>query len=139
MKHAKWISALILLSIPMIAAAQMSYGERTITQVPFNFTVGNVSIPAGEFTVKPADPNGAFLIMGNSDSEHWIYTLAIRDQGKTAQKSALVFKRYGDSYFLAELKVANSRDIYTFSPGKAEKELRAQNIHADEEILLGSK
>lgn len=139
MKYAKWISALILLFIPMLAAAQMGSGERATTQVPFRFMVGNVTIPAGDCVVQILDANGPLLMVGNRDAKRWIYALGIRSQSKKAHTSALVFKRYGNSYFLAELKIEDSGTVYAFRPSKAEEELLAQNIPADEEILLASR
>jgi hypothetical protein len=138
MRYTKWISALMLLFLPIIAAAQMKPGERVVTQVPFKFMVGTVEMPAGEYTVQLADQKSALLTVGNLEAKHWVYAKAIPDQGSKAQNAALVFHRYGDRYFLAELKVEDSRTSYTFQPTKLEKELRAQNASATD-ILLASK
>lgn len=137
MRYTKWISALVLLFVPIIAAAQTKPGERIVTQVPFKFMVGSVAMPAGEYTVRVADAKSSVLLVGNQDAKSWIYVKAIPDQGKQAPGAALVFHRYGNQYFLAELKVEDSRTVYTFAPTKLEKELRAENVSATE-ILLAS-
>lgn len=137
MRSTKWISALVLLFVPIIAAAQTKPGERIVTQVPFKFMVGSVAMPAGEYTVRVADAKSSVLLVGNQDAKSWIYVKAIPDQGKQAPGAALVFHRYGNQYFLAELKVEDSRTVYTFAPTKLEKELRAENVSATE-ILLAS-
>lgn len=137
MRYTKWISALVLLFVPIIAAAQTKPGERIVTQVPFKFMVGSVAMPAGEYTVRVADAKSSLLLVGNQDAKSWIYVKAIPDQGKQAPGAALVFHRYGNQYFLAELKVEDSRTVYTFAPTKLEKELRAENVSATE-ILLAS-
>jgi len=136
MRHTKWISALILF-VPMIAAAQIKPAERVVTQVPFKFMVGSVAMPAGEYTVRVADAKSSVLLVGNDQAKSWTYVKAIPDQGKKAPGAALVFHRYGNQYFLAELKVEDSRTVYTFAPTKLEKELRAENISATD-ILLAS-
>jgi len=136
MRHTKWISALILF-VPMIAAAQIKPAERVVTQVPFKFMVGSVAMPAGEYTVRVADAKSSVLLVGNDEAKSWTYVKAIPDQGKKAPGAALVFHRYGNQYFLAELKVEDSRTVYTFAPTKLEKELRAENISATD-ILLAS-
>ena len=138
MRYAKWISALMILIVPIIAAAQMKPGERVVTQVPFKFMVGTVEMPAGEYTVQLADQKLALLTVGNLETKHWVYAKAIPDQGSKAQNDSLVFHRYGDRYFLAELKVEDSRTSYAFQPTKLEKELRAQNTSVTD-ILLASK
>ena len=138
MKYVKWISALMILIVPIIAAAQMKPGDRVVTQVPFKFMVGTVEMPAGEYTVQLADQKLVLLTVGNLEAKRWVYAKAIPDQGSKAQNAALVFHRYGDRYFLAELKVKDSRTSYAFQPTKLEKELRAQNASSTD-ILLASK
>lgn len=138
MKYVKWISALMILIVPIIAAAQMKPGDRVVTQVPFKFMVGTVEMPAGEYTVQLADQKLVLLTVGNLEAKRWVYAKAIPDQGSKAQNAALVFHRYGDRYFLAELKVEDSRTSYALQPTKLEKELRAQNASSTD-ILLASK
>jgi len=138
MKCAKWISAVMLLSVPLIAVAQMKPTERIVTQVPFKFMVGNAAMPAGECTVVLANENNSVLLVGSSDAKHWVYAPTTPNLGKKASDAALTFHRYGDRYFLTEVRVGNSRSIYTFKPSKLEKELRAQNVSGTEEILLAS-
>ena len=69
MRYAKWISALMILFVPIIAAAQMKPGERIVTQVPFKFMVGSVAMPAGEYTVRVADQKNSVLVVGNQDAK----------------------------------------------------------------------
>src|SRR5215471_1041797 len=138
MKCAKWISAVMLLSVPLIAVAQMKPTERIVTQVPFKFMVGNAAVPAGECTVVLANENNSVLLVGSSDAKLWVYAPTTPNLGKKASDAALTFHRYGDRYFLTEVRVGNSRSIYTFKPSKLEKELRAQNVSGTEEILLAS-
>ena len=139
MKCAKWIFAVMLLSVPLIAVAQMKPTERIVTQVPFKFMVGNAAMPAGECTVVLANENNSVLLVGSSDAKLWVYAPTTPNLGKKASDAALTFHRYGDRYFLTEVRVGNSRSIYTFKPSKLEKELRAQNVSGTEEILLASR
>jgi hypothetical protein len=50
----------------------------------------------------------------------------------------MVFHKYGDRYFLAGLKVADSIAVYEFHQSKLEKEFQAQNLHPTEKVLLAS-
>lgn len=137
MKYAKWISALVLLAAPLVAAAQ---SERIVTQVPFKFTVGTVEMPAGEYIVQLADERGvALLTVGNPEGKRAVYVLTLANQGEKSQHPAMVFHRYGDRYFLAEVRIEDSRTVYTLQATKLEKEFRAQNLPAAEEILLASR
>jgi hypothetical protein len=139
MKHAKWISALMLLFVPLIAAAQLAQSERIVTQVPFRFTVGNVAIPAGECSVQLADQKGWVLTVSNRDAKIALFTHTVPNAArKIAPASALVFHKYGDRYFLVALRVSDSSAVYEFRQSKLEKELIAQNLRPTEEILLAS-
>ena len=139
MKQAKWISVLMLLFVPLIAAAQMQPTERIVTQVPFKFMIGNVAMPAGECTIQLADDKGWVLVVRNRDARLSVFTLAATSlDSTTARVSALVFHRYGDRYFLAGVKIGDSPQVYTFNKSKLEKELRAQNGLAPEEVLVAS-
>jgi hypothetical protein len=140
MKCAKWVSALTLFFVPLIAAAQMVPSERVVTQVPFQFMVGNVAVPAGECTIQLADEKGWVLIVGNQNGKLSIYTLAAANvSGKKAPASALVFHKYGNSYFLADLKIGDTNSVYTFHESKLEKELRAQNVSSTDVMLASAK
>lgn len=139
MKRAKWISALMLLFIPVIAAAQIHQTQQIAAQVPFQFTVGNVTIPAGEIRVQVADQQGWVLRVSNRDTQRSFFVSAVPSAaGKAAQVSALVFRKYGDQYFLTGMKVERSQAVYEFRQSKLEKELGAQNVTPTEQILLGS-
>lgn len=138
MKYANWIPALMLLFVPLIAVAQMKPTERIVTQVPFKYMVGDTAMPAGECTVLLANENNSVLLVGSTVAKHWVYAPTTPNLGKKASDAALTFHRYGDQYFLTEVRVGNSRSIYTFKPTKLEKELRAQSVSETEEILLAS-
>lgn len=139
MKYAKWVSALMLLLVPMIAAAQLAQSEYIAAQVPFKFTVGNVTLPAGEVTLQLAGQTGWLLAIHNPDVKLSIYSLASPTVAKKAAKdSALVFRKYGDRYFLASMRIGDSRTVYEFRPGKLENEMRAQTLVPTEEVLLAT-
>src|SRR5215469_12767190 len=127
MRYTKWISALMLLFLPIIAAAQMKPGERIVTQVPFKFMVGSVEMPAGECVVQLADEKGSLLAVRNPDAKRSVYVLTVANLANKPQNAAMVFHRYGDRYFLAELRLEDSRTVYTLQPTKLEDEFRAHN------------
>ena len=138
MKYAKWLSAMVLLAAPLIAAAQTTPTERIVTQVPFKFTVGTVEMPAGEYLVQLAGETGV-LTVANPDAKRSVFVLTVANLGKKSRNAAMVFHRYGDRYFLAELRIEDSRTVYTLQPTKLEKEFRAQNLPVTEDILLASR
>jgi hypothetical protein len=139
MRHKKWITVLMLLFVPIVAAAQLAESGRITTQVPFKFIVGNVAIPAGECTVQLVNEKDWVLTVSNRDAKIAIFAPAVPNAAKKmAPASALVFHKYGDRYFLVALKVSGSRAVYEFRQSKLEKELIAQNLQPTEEVMLAS-
>lgn len=139
MKQTKWISALVLLFVPLIASAQLEQTEHIAAQIPFEFTVGNVTVPAGEVSLQLADQQGWVLAICNPSVKLSTYAPALPSEARRpATKSALVFRKYGDRYFLASMRIGDSRAVYEFRPGKLENEIRAKNIPATEEVLVAS-
>jgi len=140
MKYAKRMLALALISLPILAVAQMTSSTRIVGQVPFPFMVGNKHVPAGEYTVEPATNGGRVLAIRSIGTKVGLFTPAMPTLAKKASGSyALVFHKYGsDKAFLTGIKLAGDRTIYQIPESQAEAELRAQNVNATEEILLAS-
>ena len=139
MKYAKRMLALALISLPILAVAQMVSSTRIVGEVPFPFMVGNKRVPAGQITVEPATNGARILAIRNVDAKVGLFTPAGPTLAKKASGSyALVFHKYGDKVFLTGIKLAEDRTIYQIPESRAEAELRAQNVTATEEILLAS-
>jgi len=139
MKYAKRMLVLALISLPVLAVAQMARSIRIVCQVPFPFVVGTKHVPAGEYTVTPATEGGRVLAIRGVSAKVGLFTPAMPNEAKKASGSyALVFHQYGDTAFLAGVKLAGDRITYQIPESRAEAELRAQNVTATEEILLAS-
>jgi hypothetical protein len=139
MKYAKRMLALALVSLPILAVAQMTSSTRVVGQVPFPFMVGNKHVPAGRYTVEPANNSGRILAIQGVGARVGLFTPAMPTVAKKASGSyALVFHKYGDKAFLTSIKLAGDRTVYEIPESRAEAELRAQNVTATEEILLAS-
>ena len=139
MKCAKRMLALALMSLPILAVAQMTSSTRIVGEVPFPFMVGNKHVPAGQYTVEPLTQGARILVIRNVDARIGLLTLAMPDEAKKAAGSCvLVFHKYGDQAFLTVIKLAGTGTIYQIPESQAEAELRAQNLTGTEEILLAS-
>jgi len=139
MKYAKRMLALMLIALPILAVAQMASNTKIVGDVPFPFIVGNKHVPAGEWTVERGAKDARTLVIRNFDAKLGFFVPSTPDTAKKASdRYALVFHKYGDKAFLAGIKLAGDRMIYTIPAGREESELRAQNVTATEEILLAS-
>jgi hypothetical protein len=71
--------------------------------VPFDFTVGKVTLPAGAYTIKSMNSPAELLIKSaDGRAAAWVFTIPIQ-AAAIQEQSQLVFNRYGDRYFLAKV------------------------------------
>jgi hypothetical protein len=101
------IIALLVLVGGMAVAAQAQTGSRTqlIASIPFEFNVGNKSMPAGEYMVSQVNPSSdlAVLQLSSRNGEATVLVqmnpVIARDR---QQAASLKFNRYGNHYFFAQ-------------------------------------
>ncbi len=142
MKYAKRMLALMLIAVPVIAAAQLRIGDRVVAKVPFRFMVADKYVPAGECTLQKADMTGRTLIIRNVEAGVAFFANAsIGDSKKVAGKFGyqLVFNKYGDRYFLSEMRAVDSGTTYSLVQSKEESELRAQNATVSERTVIATR
>ena len=97
----KMIVGLFVLSAIGMGQAQIG-GDVLKVKVPFNFTVGTQTFPAGEYSLKPLLPHTMSLRNQAGQVLTNINTNSVESTG--AQKSMkLVFDGYDGHYFLAQI------------------------------------
>src|ERR1700687_3841154 len=77
--------------------------------IPFGFYVRDTALPAGSYTVREAKNPGIVQIL-NEDTGESIFTLAPPTLPGNTRESKLVFHKYGDRYFLAEMWLDSKGD-----------------------------
>jgi hypothetical protein len=137
MKHASWIVVVALMALSGLATAQLASGSRVVAQVPFGFVVANKVVPAGQYEVQTLTSDGKTLIIRNAGGNLGLFSSSTRTEAKQpAAQYAMVFKHYGDLYFLSGIKLKDSKVAFCLPESRAEAELKAQNQSGTEEILL---
>jgi len=91
-------------SLAVAAKAQKPNRTQLIANIPFQFNVGNETLPAGEYTVLSvmADSSNVVLKMQNQDGKSSAMFQATAVEGKAQDRTMLVFHRYGSKYFFAQ-------------------------------------
>ena len=134
-----------LLALPMSLALLMStaavHAQATQLKVtvPFEFIAGDTVLPAGNYDVESTDPwGGKALSIHNVTSNAGTILLSNSCQArKTSDSSKLVFHRYGQRYFLAEVWTANTNIGRTMPLNQRQREL-AKNQPMSEIVLMAS-
>ena len=95
--------------------------------IPFDFTVGNTWMPAGEYTI--STPMRLVLELRSSGHVASVVTLESNDASNSGSK--LVFDKYGDQYFLHEVLCPSVHSLnLDITASKAEKKARERAIEA---------
>jgi hypothetical protein len=133
------LSLAMSLVLLMSAAAQAQSTHLNIT-VPFEFTAGNVQLPAGEYEVKTVGPWGGPLLSIrslNSDKGLFIGSNSCQSLNPVGD-AKLVFHRYGQQYFLAEVWNRHSSVGHQIQVSPRRTEL-ARNQSKSEVVLIASE
>jgi len=105
------------------APAFAQSGPTVAADIPFDFSVANRTLPAGEYTVK-GGPTAGTILVRNDDGKGAVSVLAqsAHSNGE-AKKAMLVFRRYGNQYFLAKVTYVDGSDGREIMMSKTEKRL----------------
>lgn len=117
--------AIMLLAGVLVVSArgQSSSTQRVIANIPFTFTVGNKTLPAGRYTITVLNPTSdrKTLQVRSMDGRSSAIVLTTGVIGNTAENAKLVFERYGDRYFFAQAQMAGDSMTLAALKSKAER------------------
>ena len=126
-------SLISLLSLLLLAGSAIAQTVRVRANVPFNFTVGNKTLPAGMYSIRTIGDRGmTTLLVQAQDGHSSIMTNSNAAENlKPADKTKLVFNQYGNRYFLSQIWVAGETRGHQLPKSSREKETArdlAQNL-----------
>ena len=127
------IVTLALTTAVASANAQLN-ANKVVADVPFEFSVGYKALPAGTYSVQSIVRAGDRLLIQSTDGKISALRLSEATQRiKERPQARLVFHRYGERYFLAE--VWNGID----NTGRQLKKSQEERAIADELMLASAK
>jgi len=117
-------SLISLLSLLLVAGSAIAQTQ-VRANVPFNFTVGSKTLPAGTYDIKNISSSGAnlLLLQARDGNSSMMAGSNAAEAFKPADKTKLVFNHYRDQYFLAEIWVAGARRGHQLPKTSREKDL----------------
>jgi hypothetical protein len=87
-----------------IASAKAQSANRVVADIPFEFSVGYKTMPAGEYSVRTVTTAGDGLMIQSADGKSSALRLSeATERAKDKSHARLVFHKYGERYFLAEV------------------------------------
>ncbi|HUL15429.1 MAG TPA: hypothetical protein VLV88_05495 [Terriglobales bacterium] len=96
----------IALGFGLLLATASVYAQEVHVRatIPFDFVVGNQALPAGDYTVQSMGSGSSILLVQNRDQKAATLVRANScEKRDISEKTALVFHRVGDQYFLSEI------------------------------------
>ncbi len=135
--------ALMIIALALIVSVPMTQAQaRARASVPFGFSLDQKPMPAGAYEI--SSTSYKVLVVRNLDTRE--ARLVIESMNVQASQAAgiphakLVFRKYGDQYFLAEIWGGQSNIGIAFPESKREKELQwARDIHEPELVVIAMK
>jgi hypothetical protein len=87
-----------------VISANAQTTKAVMANIPFEFVVGDKTLAAGEYSVRPASSEGAALMIQSTDAKNFAVRLSgEKREVKNNTHARMVFHRYGERYFLAEV------------------------------------
>jgi hypothetical protein len=129
------IALLVLVGSMAVAAQAQTAGRAQVrVSIPFQFHVGNATLPAGDYLVRQlnSDSNAATLQISRKDGGANTIINMIGAVGDAQATTKLMFRRYGNQYYFGEVWVNGESAGLQAPKSKAEratqKELAALNV-----------
>lgn len=123
----KWqaVSLVSLLSLVLVVGSATAQTVHVRADVPFNFAVGSNTYPAGAYSVKTiGDRDNKVLLLHAEDGKNSMAIISNATVNLTpADKTKLVFSRYGNQYFLSQVWVNGAIRGHQLPKSNREKEV----------------
>jgi hypothetical protein len=134
------ILAMAILTIVVASLSAFAQARQLTAEIPFNFTIKERALPAGRYTLEAIRLAGSDALRIQSADGRITATVFVRAELRESSKEEprLVFNRYGDQYFLAEVAGFERRTVQELTRSKKEDHL-AKNADAARVTVQASK
>lgn len=119
------VSLVILLSLLLVAGSAIAQTVHVRADIPFTFAVGDKTYPAGAYSIKTLgqrDDKVLLLRAEDGNANMAIFSNAAENR-MPADKTKLVFSRYGKQYFLAQVWLNGETRGHQLPKSNREKEV----------------
>lgn len=118
------VMAIVVLAGAYTAASLQAQSHEVRADIPFSFAVGSKQLPAGHYTflTGPSDT----IVTRNTDNEAVILSRTEQAFHAAGHLNVLVFNKYGDDYFLREIRCPSIAMNVEMPQSKLEKQIRVQ-------------
>jgi hypothetical protein len=127
-----------VLSLLLVAASAFAQTGTVRANIPFKFVVDKQALPAGEYTITKLGQSGTVTaIQRDGGKEVKLVVPNNLESLKAADKTKLVFRCYGDRYFLSEIWIEGSQTGRKLPKSAHESEV-AMDFTSQDVVVLAS-
>ena len=107
-----------------VISANAQSQRRLVTNVPFEFVIGDKALPAGEYV--STSGSAVLVIQGSENKETALRLTNSITSRSNKSEPRLVFHRYGQTYFLAEVWSGGDEQGRQLLPSKQERQMKRE-------------
>jgi hypothetical protein len=108
--------------------------SRVKADVPFAFVAGSTKLPAGQYEVDMVAPSIVRITTSDRSASAMLIVNA-SSRNASDNEGKLVFHKYGDKYFLADIWAPGTQSGIAVRPSALEKEMLAQKAPQNEVVV----
>ncbi|MGH9872521.1 MAG: hypothetical protein ACRD9S_08650 [Pyrinomonadaceae bacterium] len=130
--------SIVSLLLMIIAVSVRAQSDRSkVTNISFNFIVGQKTLPAGAYTVEPnrRDSQTVWLVQSRDGHVKALFITMPLRASATQETGKLVFHKYGDQYFLSEIWATGDKGGRELLMPRLERQLAKTSIEPQAIVL----
>ena len=117
-------SVVLALGLLLVVSAAHAQSGAVAVSIPFNFVVGNELYPAGNYLMSTwGVVRESILIQNRDELRYRMIPTHTCQKLERAEKTVLIFHRYGDQYFLEQVWLKGNTIGRQFFKGNLETQL----------------
>jgi len=129
---------LSILTVSVLALPVCAQRPAAVGDIPFGFVAGNMTMPAGAYAFGYS--TGLFTVTLAGPDRHTNFLSANPEETQSVPEQAtLIFHRYGDQYFLSEIRTPDGSREFPVSRLEIEAQKTASAKRAGEKIVLAMR
>jgi len=136
-KQAFGMFTMLSLLLVLTTAAVNAQSKRSFINIPFSFTVGDKTLPAGEYTLAPIrrDSHNVWQVESRNRDKSVLFTTIPVWDSHTPDETNLVFNRYDGQYFLSQILTGGDNSGRVLRMRRLERAL-AKSAGKREKVVL---
>jgi len=141
MKKLSNISLAIMMLVGVLVAgaqAQTSTAQKLNASIPFTFSAGKATLPAGKYTITVLNPSSdrKILQIRSLDGHSTAMVLTMTGNGHASDEAKLVFERDGDRYVFAQAQLGGDATSLTAVRHKDRSEKNAMAKASKKSVVV---